>query len=418
MAACSTNTHGRLRALRSGDLPHSPVARAPYYAELIRGCGSGIPTAAGRRGFRRLPYLQKLTSTSVEILWTSATDHGGVTIDTSAGAALAGAVARVDTSAPLADAVQLTATLTELEPATHYCYRIVVDGEPWTEPVGFRTAPAATSSAAIRLVAFGDIGKRSLDQLAVRKQLAEVPFDLALVTGDVAYDEGRLSELEAYFFTIYAGMLRHIPFFVASGNHDYKHAGGAAFRQVFALFENGGEHGRERWYSLDWGQLHVVVLDSQKISRAQSAWLERDLANNKLPWTIAVMHHPPFSSGYHGSNRSVRRHFVPIFAKHKVNLVLSGHEHNYERTLPIRGVTYVVTGGGGRGTRPVGKSSFTAFSHQVSHFVHITIDDDQLRLVAIDATGAEFDSVAIVHGSDALATVPLPGSVTGISERH
>jgi hypothetical protein len=80
-------------------------------------------------------------------------------------------------------------------------------------------------------------------------------------------------------------------------------------------------------------------------------------------------------------------------------LVLSGHDHDYERTAPLNGVTYVVTGGGGRGTRNVGHSSFTAFSQEVIHFVFVEAQGPRLVLHAIDATGREFDQAVLELGA-------------------
>jgi hypothetical protein len=81
--------------------------------------------------------------------------------------------------------------------------------------------------------------------------------------------------------------------------------------------------------------------------------------------------------------------------KHGVQLVLAGHDHNYERVKPQHGITHVVTGGGGVGTREVGKSSFTAISEDVIHFVQVEVLQDELILHAIDGMGREFDSVVV-----------------------
>jgi hypothetical protein len=160
-------------------------------------------------------------------------------------------------------------------------------------------------------------------------------------------------------------MLRSFPVFPVAGNHDYKTDDAGPFREVFALPENGGPEGTERWYSFDWGDVHFVAIDTERVGPKQAAWLDADLADNQLPWTVVFAHKSPYSSGSHGSDRNVREVFGPILEFHRVPLMLAGHDHNYERSEQINGVTYVVTGGGGRGTRAVGRSEFTAFSHDV-----------------------------------------------------
>ena len=183
--------------------------------------------------------------------------------------------------------------------------------------------------------------------------------------------------------------------FPASGNHEYGTEDAAPFREAFVLPENGAPDGVERWYSYDWGDVHLVALDSERVGAAQAAWLDADLDATRLPWTIVYFHRPPFSSGDHGSDDNVRRWFVPLFVKHHVPLVLTAHDHDYERTKPIDGVTYVVSGGGGRGTRAVGQSAFTAFAESVCHFVYVEVVDQTLTLHAIDGVGQEFDSVLL-----------------------
>ena len=140
--------------------------------------------------------------------------------------------------------------------------------------------------------------------------------------------------------------------------------------------------------------MHVTVLDTEKVGDTQRSWLEADLAASDAPFTVVVLHRPPFSSGSHGSSDGVRDAFVPLFAD-RVDLVLAGHDHDYERTHAIDGVTYIVTGGGGIGTRAVGDSEFTALSVQVAHFVHVSVDENEIRVVAIDGIGESFDSIVI-----------------------
>jgi Icc-related predicted phosphoesterase len=143
--------------------------------------------------------------------------------------------------------------------------------------------------------------------------------------------------------------------------------------------------------------VHFVGLDSEVDLHSQAEWLEQDLSDNRLPWVVVMVHRPPYSSGAHGSTMVVREAFSPIFEAHGVQLVLAGHEHDYERSVPIEGTTYVVTGGGGRGTRDVGHSSFTAYSEAVAHFIYVTVDGADMRLYAVDGTGETFDFAHIVE---------------------
>src|SRR5690606_58462 len=108
-----------------------------------------------------------------------------------------------------------------------------------------------------------------------------------------------------------------------------------------------------------------------------------------------VGHRPPYSSGHHGSDLTIRNLFSPVLARHGVDLALFGHEHHYERTNCIDGVTYIITGGGGRGTRPVDTSDFTAVASQVAHFLYVEVEDRTLTVHAIDGSGQEFDNLKL-----------------------
>ena len=393
---CVYNEMGRVRAERTGDLSLGPAPRGDQLARFTAACGQA---PAADASVHRHPYLQKVTERSAVVLWTAerlpaplvkywapATPAASRTV-----------AAAVDPSAPVVRGLQYQAALDGLSPGQVVCYQLFDGRRPLAGPFGFASAPAAGGAAPIRIAAFGDMGWRSTDQDAVRSQLGTVEIDLALLAGDIGYPSGRLRDYEDNVFPVYGPLMASAPFVPASGNHDYMTADGGPFRQVFALPENGGPAGRERWYSTDWGDLHLVVLDSEKVGEAQEAWLDADLtAAAGARWTIALFHKPPFSSGELGPDGAVRDRLVPILTRHRVALVITGHEHDYERREPVDGVHYLITGGGGRGTRRVsslGKGS--AFAEQVAHFVYLVVTPDQIRLWAIDATGQTFDTASI-----------------------
>jgi hypothetical protein len=399
--ACDPNVPGRLQAQHVGDVSNPPAARGDGSEAIRAACAlppDGQPRAAG--AMKRQPYLQQLTDRSGKLVWTAAGEQPATVLLRRAdgGAPVAAAVTRDESAQLPAGQRQWVASLEGLSPDTLYCYQLR-EGEAAVAEAGFRSAPARDGATPARFVVFGDSGEGGEDQHAVLDQVKTVPFDFILHTGDIAYDNGTRSQFEAHFFDVYADLLRLFPVFPASGNHEYETQQAAPFREAFVLPENGGPEGKERWYSYDWGPVHFVVLDTERIGPVQAAWLEADLsAASDRPWTIVYGHKPPFSSGSHGNDAGFQQTFVPILERHHVPLVLSGHDHDYERVKPQNGVTYVVTGGGGRGSRDVGHSSFTAFSESVQHFVYVTATADTLALHAIDGTGAEFDSL-VLHRS-------------------
>ena len=393
---CDSNQSGNVRAKKIGDLSHALVDRGWGASDLVGGCDVSVPTLAAPGVLRRRPFLQKMTDHSVDVVWTTdgQTGAGLVAVTSPDGAPVTSVAATRDASTHALDgSLQWSATIPDLAPDTRYCYELRAGGTP-VRRGGFRTAPACCGHP-VRFVAFGDSGGGGSDQRAVLDQLRTVPFDFMIHLGDIAYESGTRAQLDGAFFQMYADLLEAFPMFPASGNHEYETDDAIPFREAFILPENGGPAGVERWYSFDWGDVHFAVLDSERMGAPQASWLDADLTANQQPWTIVYFHRPPFSSGDHGSDGNVQKYFVPILVNHHVPLVLNGHDHDYERTRPIDGVTYVVSGGGGRGTRPVGQSAFTAFSEAVIHFVYVTVEGQQLTLHAIDGTGQEFDSLLL-----------------------
>ena len=390
---CTAEEH-KLAAEGSGDLSYVLEDRRAPDTELLEACGDGARLEGAEKLLSRNPYLQQVTGASALLAFTTlATDEVAVDVNQVDGAPAAATVAAKDgTARPAGDAWQGVAELQPLEPSTVYCYAI----RDITAPAGFRTAPGPDSTEPVRFIAFGDSGGGGSYQNAVRDQMFTVPFDFVIHTGDIAYDHGTLGDLESQFFKVYANITRSFAVFPVPGNHDYETGGAAPYRQSFVLPDNGGPDANEGWYSFDWGNIHFAALDSEKHLPEQAAWLDADLAASDKPWKVVITHRPPYSSGEHGSDSGARKHFVPVIEKHGVQLVLNGHEHDYERTQPINGVTYVVTGGGGHGTRSVGSNSFTAYSEDVHHFVQVEVHDAEMYLHAIDGVGREFDSAKIL----------------------
>ena len=390
LVACG-NVTGHIGTTKVGDTSHTAERRSPV-EELRTACGDGATTTYGSAALQRQPYLQQVTLTSAKLGWVSKNPDERVTITTPAGGMVGELSGVVEKAASRGDGeLQIWSSATALQPDTLYCYQLSDSTHTLNQRSGFRTAPSPDGDQPVRFLALGDSGGGGADQYALADQMYTVPYDLIIHTGDLAYDDGTIGQYEDNVFGVYGDLFRNIPFFPSAGNHDYKTMKGAPFREVFNLPGDNGE----KWYSYDYGRVHFVALDTESDYSKQMKWLEQDLAATQLPWTIIYMHRPPYSSGAHGSDMRLRNKLEPVLHRYGVQLVLAGHDHDYERMKPQSGVAYVVTGGGGVGTKSVGKSRFTAFSEDVIHFVYVEVGVDELTLHAIDATGHEFDSMTV-----------------------
>jgi hypothetical protein len=393
-AGCMGNQTGDFAATKTGDLSEPLAERRAPDDELVAACGDGELIAGISPSLDRAPYLQRLTDSGTRVLWTEGSGDPKEVRVARPGEDLVSAGSQVETSVvegtiALGEVGEFRALVDSLEPDQIYCYSLGAGELAATRPAGFRTAPAAGSGTRVSFAAFGDSGSGGADQMAILEQLQTVPFRLMIHTGDIAYESGTLAEFEDNYFAVYAPLLRSFAMFPAIGNHDSSEV----FQQVYDLPRSGDRN----WYSFDHGDVHFVALDTNQMSDEQAAWLDSDLTANTLEWVVVYGHHPPYSSGDHGSSLEFRSLFGPILEAHRVDLVLSGHDHDYERVSPQGGVHYLVTGGGGRGTRPVGASTFTDFAEQVLHFVYVEIEGDRLLLHAIDGEGTEFDQLLIQH---------------------
>ena len=368
--------------------------------------------------FVRLPYLQQVSATGAVVVWAVREPGTGAVAYQSAGGQ-PNVVPSTTRLVPASvtgmgfDYYQHEAQLSALSAVTSYSYRVAVNGVDGGVAETFRTAPAP-GSGTVRFIAFGDSGTGSTEQRQLASLMTATPFDLALHTGDVVYGVpgGSYPQFHSWFFDIYRGWLGSHPVFPSIGNHDDESANAAPYRDLFVLPRNAANASYpdhvERYYSFDYGPAHFIVLDTELAFRdslrrqEQVSWLVDDLMRTSQPWKIAVFHRPPFNSGtVHGSDLEVRSVFAPIFEGHGVSLVLSGHEHDYERTVPWREtsngqpVTYVVTGGGGAPLYAAGSSTWTAFSRSAHHFVRGAISTCTITLEAIGLSGAAFDSTTL-----------------------
>jgi 3',5'-cyclic AMP phosphodiesterase CpdA len=235
----------------------------------------------------------------------------------------------------------------------------------------------------------GDGGARiDATGAAVERVGASEPFDALLLLGDNVYPAGDPTKLPDTVFEPFADVLADGADLLAIlGNHDVKDGHGA--EQLEALGMPGGY-----WAVEDDGVLIVGIDSTEMDDPEQLAFLDDALASTSAVWRIVAVHHPPYSAGYQGSSLETREALAPYLERHGVQLVLSGHDHDYQRSVPIDGVTFVVSGAAS-GTRRTGEDDFTAAAYSWHHFVDIAITGDRLELRAVGQDGSVFDEVTL-----------------------
>jgi len=318
----------------------------------------------------RAPYIQMLTQDSVIIRWMTEENQLGIV--------------RFGEDPELLSTIELesspkknhTVKLSGLKPATRYYYQTgTISGfyQRNADRQWFYTAPA--DDQPVRVWVIGDSGKagETLDQVRdsalnwmrqhplvvaspssddahdekADDKLSQPPLvNVWLALGDIAYRSGSNEQFQAALFEPFAELMPNTALWPVYGNHDDRRW---TYFRIFDLPENaeaGGEASNtENYYSIDYANVHFVVLDSQDSDRDKDGdmadWLRRDLAQNKKLWVIAAFHHPPYTKGSHDSDnesdsrgrmQQMRENILPILEAGGVDLVLSGHSHMYERS--------------------------------------------------------------------------------------
>ncbi len=256
-------------------------------------------------------------------------------------------------------------TLPNLQANTRYYYSVGSSSQTYSGPDlqhNFRTSPVIGTATSTRIWVIGDSGTANANARAVRDAYLNfaglVETDVWLMLGDNAYNSGTDTEYQAAVFDMYPSLLRQVPVWSTFGNHDAVSANGnlesGVYFDVFKLpsqAEAGGlASGTEAYYSFDYGAVHFICLDSMHSDRsvggAMYQWLQSDLANTAADWVIAFWHHPPYTKGTHdsdnpadsaGAMQDMRQNILPVLEGGGVDLVLSGHSHNYERSFLLDG---------------------------------------------------------------------------------
>lgn len=370
--------------------------------------------------FIRTPYLQLITSNSASVLWRTPSP---VTGRLELGTGNSNSFPLHFSSAAAATNQEIAAS--NLLPDTLYRYRVLLTNENGPLIVAtnsFRTLRAAGN---LTVAVFGDSGWGSPAQYAVARQLQRSGADLLLHTGDIVYPGFTSGLADTRFLGVYRHLLESTAFYSVWGNHDFLYSWewNGPYRDTIRLPSttvSSAELSSERawpgaYYSFDAGDVHFAMLFLPLASvhtlaptSPQYKWLDADLAATTKPWKILLQHHPVFTSSAHRRDlygkpplgfydpHLVRANLLPLAKKHGVQLICSGHDHGYERFLPVDGVHTLVTGGGGAGLYGVLEyDELNSQFHAQFHYTRLFFEGDTLRVRAVGTSGANFDGFNI-----------------------
>ncbi|HNS12659.1 MAG TPA: fibronectin type III domain-containing protein [Bacteroidia bacterium] len=317
---------------------------------------SGIfQTLSNTISLTRGPYLQQSTESSIFIRWRtnipcdSKIDFGTDPLHLN--------LSTTSTTQTTEHVVQLI----NLNKNTKYYYAI---GSSGTKLQGdlenyFVTNPHVGSTDSVRIWVIGDFGRSSTAQRLVRDSYEAYTgtkhTNLWLWLGDNAYNDGTDSEYQTKVFDEYPKQFKKWVTWPTSGNHDLHSANSnnltGPYYDNFTMpmhGEAGGvPSGTEAYYSFNYANIHFVCLESygsnfRSATGDMANWLHADLSANTQTFTVVYFHHPPYSKGSHDSDAEteliqMRTNIVPILENYKVDLVLAGHSHSYERTMMLHG---------------------------------------------------------------------------------
>lgn len=318
-----------------------------------------------------------------------------------------------------------TAKFEGLKPKTKYAYR-VGDGVNWSEWFQFTTA--SDKPEPFSFIYFGDAQNdvRSMWSRVIREAYRDAPrASFFLHAGDLinrAESDGEWGQ----WFAAGKWLNAMVPSIAVPGNHEQASSDGKRrlshhWRPTFAFPENGPKGLEETCYTLVYQGVRIVALDSNRMHAEQAVWLEELLTENQCPWVVCTFHHPVFSTGRGRDNAKQRGLWKPIFDKHRVDLVLQGHDHTYGRTgldtpqvgadgklLDLKnratgvnkrdsktGTVYVVSVSGPKmySLQPHPFMKRQAENTQLYQIIHV--DGDQLRYEARTAVGEVYDAFAL-----------------------
>ncbi len=362
-------------------------------------------SSSAAAGYVRGPYLQDVGTRQAAVMFELDVAHGATLEVVKEG------------EAPKSFKSDKEATheivATGLEPATSYRYTLTLD-DGTAEKGGFTTAPE--DARPFTFLVYGDNRSNPYAHAAIVAAIRKTPGAMLLHTGDMVYNGTNLADWNE-FFSIERELLRDRCMFPTIGNHEIAMPtsdGALRYARMFRV--PAPPEAAERWYTFRWSSVRFFMLDAHdEFATAERTWLEKALESAKneagVAHRIVVLHHGPYSSGLHGGNEALRMARVPeLLRAYKVDLVLSGHDHIYERG-DAAGLRYVVSGGGGAPVYREYRAEKTTLKFEpVYHFLKVDVAAEGLTMTALRHDLSLIESCRILPTGWSCGTPPSAAS--------
>jgi Calcineurin-like phosphoesterase len=286
----------------------------------------------------------------------------------------------------------------------------------WSQRDSKSQIMALPGKSLLRFGVLADTGSGSMQQYAVGRtmlqQHKERAVSMVLLAGDNIYNGGEFSKIRSNFSLPYYDLLKGgVKFYACLGNHDARadvcgtqkgeSCAATSIEPIRNEQVNYSEFNMrgQRYYTFTQGNIQFFATETNSLNNpnsptraAQLKWLDQELGKSKAKLKIVFGHHAIYSVGQYGNNETLVRDLSPILEKHKVPLWIDGHDHNYQRSNPIKGVTYLISGGGGASLYPIeGQADWSAFAKSVYSCAVVDVYSNQLIITGLDSTGAIID---------------------------
>ena len=296
-----------------------------------------------------------------------------------------------------------TVGLNDLQPSTTYFYRLELHDGAFSPTLTFSTAPGGPEP--FRFVVLGDTRTDHGAHRQVAALVDELGGDFYLHTGDMVED-GDSGENWQTFFDIEQPLMSRMVMWPVMGNHEHR-----SDTLYDSLFHPPTPPGSTSYYSFDYSNCHFTVIDSDTEfteGSEQYNWIEADLASaqadGKIQHIFALYHRPSYSSGWHGTEGlPLAETFHPLFTKYGVEMVFSGHDHDYERSQ-VDDIYYIVSGGGGAPYPPLlpedqapnpGNNPNSQVFLGIFHAIRCDVQGEEVACDVVDLTRSVRDSFGV-----------------------